>query len=500
MDKPADESPHLIRALGPFMAMAIVVGIVIGSGIFKKPQQVAQNVANFGPAALVWVLGGVLAFLGALALAEVAVLYPRAGGNYVFLREAYGRPAAFLWGWVEFWLIRAGSIAALATVFAQSLADVLRNPALRAAVGFSPTQEALGFWEQRGLTIGVLVVLTLINIRGVRYGAGLQAVVTTVKVGSLLAICALPFVALALTPAENEAARPNFARLEPLWPGGTVWDFGWGRFGVALVGVLFAYHGWMSVALMAGEVRNPQRNLPLAFLGGTAAVIVLYLGANLAYYLMIPRAEMAALGETTVATAFSARLLGPVGGAFASAAVMMSTFGALNANLLVGPRLLYAMGEDGLAPKALGAVHPRWHTPVVATLVLACWTMILVVSAAVLTHFRPLTFDNGRIDLNVPKGQELFDLLTTLAMFGAVSFETLAVGTIFVFRRRYPEVARPYRCWGYPVAPALYIAIMLAVLFNMFSEQRVESLIGVGFLAVGGVVYYLFLSKRVAPV
>jgi len=216
--KPSPSAPTsgLVRALGPLMATAVVVGTVIGSGVFKKPQSIAENVHQFGLAALVWVLGGLLVLLGALAYAEVAVLYPRAGGNYIFLREAYGRLAGFLWGWVEFWIIRSASLAALATVFTESLHDVLTNRAFQAAVGL-PEGTHLGFWAQRGLTVAVLVGLAWVNVRGVKWGGLLQLFITTVKVGSLLAIAVLPFVVLAAANAQA-AALPRAANLRPTWP------------------------------------------------------------------------------------------------------------------------------------------------------------------------------------------------------------------------------------------------------------------------------------------
>jgi basic amino acid/polyamine antiporter, APA family len=476
------DSSRLVRALGPWMAMAVVIGTVIGSGVFKKPQLVADKVPNFGMAALVWLLGGVLAFLGALALAEVAVLYPKAGGNYVFLREGYSRLFGFLFGWVEFWMIRGGSLAALATVFAESLGDVLGNQGFRQSLGVDPAADPLGYWERRGLTVGILLVLALVNVRGVKWGGVLQVLITAVKVGSLLAILALPFAVAAFAGPEPGAPRPNTDLLRPTWPDS--WSaISWGGVGTALLGVMFAYHGWMNIAPVAEEVRQPQRNLPLALLGGTAVVLFLYLGANLAYYLIIPRPEMAAVKDTTVATLFSERLLGPAGAAAVSAAVMFSTFGALNGNLLVGPRLLYAMGEDGLAPRALGAVHARYRTPAVAILVMAGWAAVLIVAVALGTETGVLSPDKDH-----------FNYLTDFAMFGAIIFETLAVATIFVFRWKYPDAERPYRCPGYPVVPVLYVAILILLVINTFNKQRLESLVGVGFIGVGAVVYYLLFS------
>jgi amino acid transporter len=464
------------------MATAVVVGTVIGSGIFKKPQSIAEHVPHFGLAALLWILGGVLVLLGALAYAEVSVLLPRAGGNYVFLREAYGRLAGFLWGWVDFCIIRSASLAALATIFTESLHDVLRNEAFQQAVGL-PTGTHLGFWPQRLLTVSVLAVLAWVNVRGVRWGGVVQLLITVVKVGSLIAIAVLPFLVLA--SRITAPTMPNFDNLRPIWPDD--WrTVSLGGLGSAFLGVLWAYHGWQNLAPVAEEVRRPQRNLPLALLGGVAIIITLYLSVNLAYYLVIPRPEMAELKQTTVATVFSLRLLGSLGAAAASAAVMCSVFGALNGNLLVGPRLLYAMGEDGLAPRALAAVHARYHTPAVAILVLAAWSSLQVVTVAFLTWA-------GWLE----ESKSHFDRLTDFAMFGAVIFETLAVVSIFVFRRRRPEAERPYRCPGYPLVPALYVVLPVYVLVNMFWHEQAEALTGVGFIALGAAVYgVLGLGRR----
>jgi amino acid transporter len=498
--------PGLVRALGPLMATAVVIGTVIGSGVFKKPQTVAENVHYFGLVALVWVMTGVLAFLGALSLAEVAVLYPKAGGNYVYLREGYGRLGGFLWGWVEFWIIRSASIAALATIFAESLHDVLRNRAIQDALHLDLGSNPLGFWQLRILTVAVIVGLALVNVRGVRWGGSLQLLITLVKVGSLLAIFLLPFIVVLVRSASEGGARPQVTNLAPTWPDS------WrairiGGIGSAFLAVLWAYHGWMNIAPVAEEVTKPQRNIPLALLAGVFTIIALYLGANLAYSLVIPREEMTQMKEpspeerenltseqleqvnSSVAVGFSRRLLGDIGVALAAAAIMISVFGALNGNLLVGPRLLYAMGEDGLAPRALGAVHPRFHTPAVAILVMAAWAALLVVGVAVMT-------DMGFLDPN----KSHFDVLTDFAMFGAVIFETMAVLSIFVFRRRYPLAPRPYRCWGYPLTPALYVILPLFILGNMFVDQQKEAMIGVGFIGLGAAVYLaLFRGMKHTP-
>jgi basic amino acid/polyamine antiporter, APA family len=479
-----DSSPGLVRALGTWMAIAVVVGTVIGSGVFKKPQAVAENVPFTGLAALAWVLGGVLALLGALALAEVAVMYPRAGGNYVFLREGYGRLFGFLWGWVEFWIIKGASIAALSAIFSEQMHTVLREVLGTRGANVFPQ------WGQQLITISLILALALVNVRGVRWGGTLQLLITTVKVGSLLAIPVLPFVVWALL-SPGEQAPLDATNLSPVWPPDETPGL-FAGFTAALVGVLWAYHGWMNVAPVAGEVRNPQRTLPIALIVGVGIIIFLYLGANLAYGLVIPQDEMKLMRDApgvedrTVAIGFCRRLLGSAGVGVAAAAVMLSVFGAVNGLLLVTPRLLYAMGEDGLAPKPVAAVHPIYRTPAVATLVLAVWSVVLVLATAAVEGSSFL-----------PPGKPLFDVLTDLAIFGAVTFETLAVATIFVFRFTRPDAERSYRCLGYPVVPAVYILVMAVVAAGMVitPQQRMESLAGLGFMGLGAVVYFLLYRR-----
>jgi APA family basic amino acid/polyamine antiporter len=472
--------PGLIRALGPLMATAVVVGTTIGSGVFKKAQVVAENVPDLGFTALAWVLVGVLALLGGLTIAEVASLYPEAGGPYVLLREAYGRAAGFLWGWVDFWIIRSASIAALATIFSEALFNILRDPMIADRLGYSPTSASLAQPIEVYVTLAVIFGLALVNVRGVKWGGVLQLFITVVKVGSLVVIAALPFLLSPLTGPNAPAPIP----VEKHPPE----SFTLGGFATALLAVLWAYHGWMNGSTAAGEVKHPHRNVPISLIGGVLLIIALYLGANFAYSRVIPQDQMANVKDTSVAAVFGARLLGSIGTVVMSAVLMCSVFGALNGNILVGPRVLFAMGEDGLAPTALGRVHPRYRTPSVAILVLTAWSMLLVAVVGILVRFAVLD----------PK-KAPFDVLTDFAMFGVVIFETMAVLSIFVFRWRYPKAERPYRCWGYPLTPALYVLLPALILGNFFINQRPEAVSGVAIILTGALVYFGFLRRRPAP-
>ncbi|MBX7102846.1 MAG: amino acid permease [Gemmataceae bacterium] len=477
MQPPPDSKPGLERVLGPVTATAIVVGTVIGSGIFKKPAAVAADVPFFGVAISAWILMAGLVMCGGLALAEVTALFPRAGGNYVFLREGFGRAFGFMWGWIDFTVIRTASIAALAVIFAESLHDLVRQ--LRR----SP-DEVFSFWQVYGLALGTILLLGLVNVCGVKWGGGLQTLLTFIKLGGMLAIALLPFGIIRFVEG---APTPSTANYEPLWPTADQ-PFNIAKFGSILIAILWPYHGWQNLGPVAGEVKNPQRNLPLALLLGIAIVAVMYLSLNFAYASVIPAAEMAKLKGQSVAAVFCNKLLGPVGGALAAGVVMCSVFGSLNGNILVGPRQLFAMGEDGLAPKGLSAIHPTFRTPARAIMVYTVWSMILLFGGALAVY---ISRQQGK------KIPDPFDLLTDFAMFGAVVFETLVVASIYVFRRKYPAAPRVYKCPGYPVVPAIFVLAFLGVLASYFvnEEKAIQATSGVAFTLAGAAVYYLFLRQ-----
>ena len=383
------DADGLPRRLGVWSAAAAAVGLTIGSGIFRVPATVAAETGSVGAIALVWVLGGVITLCGALTIAELAAAFPRAGGIYVYLREAYGPLAAFLFGWSWFF-IRSAASAGTALVFVAYLRT------------FVPLDE-LG---QRAAAVGLVVLVGAANYRSVRLGAAIQDASTVAKVLAILLAAAVIF-ALGQASGGALAGPPSFA------PAGGV-----AGLGVALVAALFAYDGWIAATLIAGEVRDPQRALPRALAWGAGIIIVTYLAINAAYLYALPLADLAA--SRAVAVDAVTRVAGAGGAAVIAALVMLSTFGGLNAGLMTGPRVYYAMAEDGLFFRRVAAVHPRFGTPHVAVVLLVVLTAL---NASVRT----------------------FEQLAEAFVLLLYPFLALTVAAVFVLRRRRPDLPRPYR-------------------------------------------------------
>jgi APA family basic amino acid/polyamine antiporter len=352
----------------------------------------------------------------------------------------------------------------------------------RRSVGLSVTGP-WDFWSLKALTVAVILALAAVNIRGVLWGGGLQVAITLVKVGSLVGLALLPFVVLAVGNRPG-TVPPAWSNVTPIWPADW-WAVSPAALTTAMLSIWWAYHGWMNIAPVAGEVRDPNRNLPISLLLGVMTVVVLYLGCNLSFYLMLPGAKMAALGSTPVATAAAVRMLGPVGGLVSSAMVMCSVFGSLNGNLIVGPRVLFALGCDGMAPRWLHQVHPRWRTPYLAITLLAAWAVLLVIGEAILGSIFPIA-----------RMKSPFNRLTDFAMFGALIFDVMAVIAIFRLRKIMPGVPRPYRCPGYPYLPAIYVLAPIFVLVNMMFSHQIESFAGLTLIALGAMVYFALGLQR----
>jgi APA family basic amino acid/polyamine antiporter len=445
---PAQKS--LPRVLGLFDAMALVVGSIIGSGVFLKASVVARELNSFGLIVSIWVVIGLVTLCGSLALAELGAALPHAGGPYVYLREAYGRLPAFLWGWTEFWVVRTGSLGALACATVIYFNEVVALPA----------------WTHGPAAIALIMLLTMLNRRSTRWGATLQNVTTVIKVGFLLALISLPLL----------LSKANTANLTPMWP--SQMDLGiWRALGVAAVAVLWPYDGWINLAPLAEEVRHPQRNIPAALALGMALVVLLYVSANTAYHLVLPMSQVANSGAVASDTFYV--LLGNIGIPLAAMGVMCSTFGATQSNMLTGPRIYFAMARDGLVPRRLAHVHSQYATPANAVLVQGVWAAVLL-AAAYQWKTRPI---------------DAFDALTDFVIFGGSVFYAMAVAAVFVLRFRMPDLPRPYRTWGYPWTPALYLLAFAAALVSMLIDKWQQTAAG-SIIILAGVGYFYWFEWR----
>ena len=442
---------ELKRDLGVFAALAIVVGTVIGSGIFRVPQAMILNVGSVRLVFLVWVVGGMLSLAGALTYAELAAAMPGAGGEYVYLTEAYGSLWGFLYSWTQMWVAKSGSIATLATAFFEYTAHFVPQFEL---VWFS----AGPFSVKYGQVFALVLILLLggVNYLGVRIGGDVQVVVTAVKV-ALIAFVILAGLlyahpASALTPSSlpSAASSPGAPQL-------------FAGFIAALVGALWAYDGWNNVGMVASEVKNPQRTLPLALIGGTLGVIAIYMLANWAYFRVLSPAEVGA--HKLVAAEMMQRIGGSAGASAVSIAAMISIFAALNGSILTGARVPYAAARDGLFFRSAAWVHPAFHTPGISILMLSAWSAVLVLSG---------------------KYEELFDFV----IFGSWILYGMATASVFVLRRTRPDLPRPYRTFGYPAVPLLFLAGAIVLEISTLWTRPRESIAGIVLILLGLPFYF----------
>jgi len=481
---PAETSPptEFVRGIGPLAAISLVVGSMIGSGIFIVSADISRQVSPWGPGGLllVWLLTGAMTVTGALAYAELAAMMPRAGGQYVFLREGLSPAAGFLYGWTLFTVIQTGTIAAVAVAFARFLGVLV--PAISAEVFLSlgtfrlpGTGQGieLGLSAQRIVAIAMIAALTATNIRGVTLGAAIQTVFSVAKVGALAAI-----VLLGLTLfRQPDIAAANF---------GSFWGTGdWSLailpvVGAAMVGSLFSSDAWNNVTFAAAEVQEPRKNLPRALAIGTGLVSLLYILANVAYLNILPfygdpsGTDVLARGlqyaaEDRVGTAAIEVVLGSGAAAIMAVAILLSTFGCNNGLILAGPRVYYAMARDRLFFERAGALHPAFRTPVFGLVAQAVWAAILCVSGT-------------------------YGQLLDYVVFAALIFYLLTTVALFRLRRTQPELPRPVRAFGYPVLPALYIVAIAFLLVVLLVQRPVYSGAGLGIVALG-IPVYLFWRR-----
>ena len=445
---PPQGSGTLTRQLGLWSAVAVLIGSTIGSGIFRSPAGIADKLPGPLPLMAVWVAGGLFALCGALTLAELSGAFPETGGAYVFIREGWGRMPAFLFGWSELTLIRAASLGAISTTFAEYLLRVL---------GYDASVAPYSDWVHYIAAIAILVTATF-NYVGLKWGALVQNLTTLAKYGGLLFIIVLALaIGLPRTGGHYTPAVPDGS-------------FHIAAFGLALVSVLWAFDGWADLSFVAGEVKEPRRTLPRAIIIGTTAVIVIYLLANLGYMAVMPVGEIR--HSQLVAADVANRLIGLPGVVFVALTVMLSTFGTLNGTLLTSPRIFFAMADDGLFFRKMAAVHPRFGTPYISIMLVAALGVVFVMLR---------TFE------------QLADTFVT----AIVPFYALAVAAIFVFRQR-PTYDPPFRTPLYPVVPALFILATLFLLVNAIIDpsSRWGTLAVLGGILVGVPVYYLTVGRR----
>jgi amino acid transporter len=445
---PVDPPSSLPRRLGLWSAVAVVIGTTIGSGIFRSPASLANRLPGPAPLLIVWVVGGALAMCGALTLAEVAGAFPHTGGIYVFLREGWGRLAAFLFGWAELVIIRAAALGAISITFAEYFLRVL---------GFDPTRAPYDAYAHY-LAAAAIVLMAIVNIIGVRFSSWVQNITTIAKYFGLLFIV---LVALALGLPKSGG------HFTPAAPSGS---FSVSAFGLALVSVLWAYDGWADLSFISGEVKDPRRNMPRALIVGALAIIAIYLLANVAYLAVMPVAEIRQ--SKLVAADVAQRLIGAGGVAFVSLTVMLSTFGTLNGSILTSPRIWFAMADDGLLFRRVAAVHPRFQTPYVA----------IAIAAALGAGFVLL---------------RTFEQLADQFVTAIIPFYALGVASIYAFRRR-ADYDPPFRTPGYPIVPALFVLATIYLLVNAIIDpsSRWATLAVMAVTLLGIPVYYLTVGRR----
>jgi APA family basic amino acid/polyamine antiporter len=449
--------------------MAVNVANMIGTGVFLKTRVMTCNVGSAKIVLVVWLAAGLLSLAGTFSYSEIAAMMPEAGGDYVYLRRAYGRLVGFLYGWMAFTVARAGSQAALAVGLA-----IFMNVALGGALDRWHLEAGSFGTHLNGLTLVALAsiwTVALINCASVAAGGRMALLLTIAKVGLVFSvgIGAFVFAAGDWTHLTESGLAGTCEGVASSARGGIA------GFGAAMLGALWAYDGWQNVAPLAGEIRDPQRNLPRAFVGGTLVVAALYLFVNAAYFFALTPLDIASVpASSSVATEVLKRFLGPMAVSMTAAALMVSSFGSLHASVLANSRIPFAMARDGLFFRGLVRLSPRSNVPVRAILAQAAWASVLALSGS-------------------------YDSLTDSVIFASWLFYGLVTASLFVFRKTMPDAVRPYRALGYPVIPMIFLFVTAALLINTFVAAPREALQGVVLLAAGLPFYWYWSRKSLVP-
>jgi amino acid transporter len=436
----------LPRRLSVWSTVAVLVGSTIGSGIFRVPSVAAAEGGTLEAVALIWVVGALLTLFGALTVAELAAMLPRPGGIYVYVHEAFGPMPAFLFGWTRLLVVQPSLLGGIALIFAS----------------YAGTFLALSDLQVRGVAILAILVVGAANYRSVILGAAIQNLSTLAKVLALVALALAVFLL-------GDPSGGSFAGMFSGEAAGASSAFSWTGFGVALIAVLWAYDGWADATYIAGEVKDPGRSLPRALIGGFGVIVAVYLLLNVAYLYVLPLEVMAESDLVASDAAYSA--MGGMGASVVGALVMLSTFGALNGTMMSGPRVFFALGQDRLFFGRFGAIHPKGKTPHIAVLTA---TILGICFVSVRT----------------------FEELAEAFILGLWPFFMLAVFAVFRFRKTRPNAPRPYRTWGFPVVPALFLAVSATMLLNALFAQPVSALYSFGVILSGVPVYWLWDRRR----
>lgn len=462
------EHTQLIRGLGLIAAISVNVGNIIGTGVFLKARVMTCNVGTPGKALIVWVLAGFLALAGALTYAELLAMMPRAAGEYGIIRDAYGRPLSFIYGWTQFLIARTASAAALAVGFAIFLNDLLHGALSHDYFSFTvPGGHVISFGRLQMVALSAIIVTTLINCAAVRVSGGVASVLTGLKMVLLLGVGLGAFLY-----SGGDWGHLGLVNTGGACEGVAITTGGVAGFAAAMIGALWAYDGWNNITFLAGEVKNPGRNLPLALIGGGLVVMALYLFVNVSYFHVLTPTEIASVpASSSVAAEVIRRLLGSAAVTLMAAAMMTSSFGALHASVLATARIPYALAKDGLVVKSLAQVSPRTHVPIRSLVVQGIWACVLAMSGS-------------------------YDTLTDYAIFALTLFYALVAGSVFYFRRRQPDAERPYRTWGYPVVPILYLIVTVGLIIQTVLNTPKQSTIGLVLILLGLPVYWIIQSRQ----
>jgi APA family basic amino acid/polyamine antiporter len=441
----AAAAPQLVRGLSAWDGALVTIGSILGSGIFLTTGSIARIVPHEGLILLLWLAGGLVTLAGALTYAELGAMYPRAGGQYEFLKVAYGPLWGFLFGWAAFLVIMTGGIATLAVGFGEYFGVFVPFFATRNVLFSLPLGPVT--WTVNGGQLAgaaAIIGLTAINYVGLKQGAVFQNVVTLAKIGSLVGLGVLGMFAASDVSPQLLRPLPQAGLLSAL--------------GVGMVAVFWSFDGFYAVTNLAGEMRKPERDLPVAIVAGTLAVTVLYLLMNLVYVRALP---VGAIGESErIGEAAASALFGPLGGRLLSIAVLVSIFGCISSTILYAARIYLPMAQDRLFFSSLAAIHPRYQTPGACLLAQGAWCVALTFSGS-------------------------YEQLYTFVVFAVVLFHAMTGMAVFVLRRRLPDAPRPYRTWGYPLVPAVFVVASLALVLNTLAEKPWESGIGLVLILLG---------------